>query len=250
MYHTAAYTGSIALTSTKQPLNALTDSVMRIGSANGFVLQEDMMFVAGRGSGVGIANLNLQSPKVLQFSPYFITPVDTTLAAANPDIAMIVPHRALTFRAQEELVAQVDNTNAGAQQMTLVVHLATKIDPLPAGEMLTLTGTATTAAVANTWTQVQVTMGQVLPEGVYVMIGSEHQSTTAVAHRFTFLNGQVYRPGHVSTTSFSNRQSDAMKWGTLGSMGTFSNVSLWNTEVLCGAADATHTFRFRVIKVQ
>jgi hypothetical protein len=32
-------------------------------------------------------------------------------------------------------------------------------------------------------------------------------------------------------------------------MGTFSNVSLFNTEVLCGAADAAHVFRFRVVKV-
>jgi hypothetical protein len=250
MYHTLAFDSSIALTSTNQSLKAIADSVLRIGSANGYILQEDMMLLAAKASGVGIANTNLQSPKLLQFRPFFITPLDTTLASANPDLTAVYPHRAFTFRAQEEITAFTDNSNAGAQVQALVAHLATKVDPVPPGEILILTGSSTTAAVANAWTQATVTLDQQLPEGVYAMVGSEHQSTNAIAHRFTFLNGQVYRPGNTSTTAFTNRQSYALPWMVLGTMGYFSNVSLFNTEVLCGAADAAHTFRWRCIKVQ
>lgn len=250
MYHTLAYTGSVALSSTKQALPALADSVMRIGASNGFVLQEDMFLLGAKGAGVGIANANLQAPKLLQFRPFFVTPLDTTLASANPDLTAIFPQRAFTFRAQEEVTAQTDNTNAAAQQQVLVCHLATKIDPVPPGEILIITGTSTTTAVANAWSQLTFSLDQALPEGVYAMVGSEVQSTNAIAHRFTFLNGQTYRPGNISTTAFSNRQQYALPWFVNGVMGYFSNVSLFNIEALCGAADASHTFRLRCIKVQ
>lgn len=248
MYHSAAYSSSIALTSTNQPLLAIQDSVFKIGSQNGFVLQEDMMLISAFGGGVGMANPRLFSPKLAQFSPLFITPHALTLSAAIPSLAAIFPYRPFTFRNQEEVTSLVDNTNAGAQQMVLACDFSNGIEQIPPGEILTITGTSTTAAVANAWTTVAYTLGQTLPEGVYAMLTSELISTTALYHRWTFW-GQFYRPGNVSATSFNVLQSQSMPWLTKGLMGRFSNVTLPNLEVLAGAADAAHTFRARVIKV-
>lgn len=248
MYHTCAFGGSIALTSTKQPLNALADNVFKIGSSNGFVLQEDMMLLAANARGVGMANVKLLSPKLAQFNPLLITPFDVTLAATNPDIAALYPYRPFTFRNQEEVTAQTDNTNAGAQQQVLVAHFSNGIEQVPSGEQIVISGTSTTTAVANAWTLLTYTLDQTLPEGVYAMLASEVQSANAIAHRWTFW-GQFYRPGMVSTTAYSNRQWEPVRWLTFGLMGRFSNVTLPNLEVLASVADAAHTFRARVIKV-
>src|SRR5579872_461848 len=121
MWHSAAFTGNIALTSTNQPLNALADSILKIGSQGGFVLQEDMMLLGAYAGGVGIANPFLKSPKLNQFNPLFISPQSLTQAVNNGQQYSLWPYRPFTFRNQEEVTAVVDNTNAGAQQMTIVL---------------------------------------------------------------------------------------------------------------------------------
>lgn len=249
MYHTCAYGGSIALTSTNQSVPAIADSVMKIGAANGFVLQEDMMLLGAYAGGVGLANPVLKSPKLNQFNPYLVLPFSLTVAQADGQIHAWWPYRPFTFRNQEEVTAFADNGNAGAQQINIIAYFSNGIEPVPVGEELFVKFTSTTAAVANAWTLATLTLAQALPEGVYAMIGSEHVSATAVAHRWTFW-GQFYRPGMPSNTAFSNRQAEPVRWLTLGQMGKFSNVTLPNCEVFCGAADASHTIFARCIKVQ
>lgn len=249
MYHTAAYSASIALTSTNQPVAAINDNVFRVGASNGFVLQEDMMLLAAQAGGTGLANPKLTSPKLAQFSPLFIAPFQTAAAWADGMLAAQWPYRAFTFRNQEEVTAFADNGNAGAQQETIVVYFSNGVEQIPAGEELVLRATSSTAAVAFAWTLVNYTLAQALPEGVYVMVASEVVSTNAVAHRWTFWN-QFYRPGMPSSTAFANRQFPGVYWFTLGAMGQFSNVTLPNLEVLAGAADASHTVNIRCIKVK
>jgi hypothetical protein len=249
MWHTCAYFGNIALTSTNQPINALADNVFKIGSQNGFVLQEDMMLLGAYAGGIGISNPALKSPKLNQFNPLIITPSSLTQAVANAKQKALWPYRPFTFRNQEEVTATVDNTNAGAQNMTLVTDFSNGIDPVPNGEELFVRFSSTTTAVANAWTLLTFTLTQTLPEGVYALIGSEIFSTTGIAHRYT-LWGQFYRPGFPSSTAQSNLQSDAIQTLQMGMGGQFSNVTLPNIEVLCSAADAAFTGFMRVIKVR
>lgn len=248
MWHTCAYTGSIALSSVNQSVPALADSVFKIGGANGFVLQEDMMLLGAQAGGVGMANPVLKSPKLNQFSPLRIVPFQTALAVSGGQNVAWWPYRPFTFRNQEEVTAFSDNGNAAAQQQTIVVHFSNGVEPIPAGEELFVLFTSTTAAVANAWTLLTLTLSQTLPEGVYAMIASEHFSANALAHRWTFW-GQFYRPGFNSNTAQTNLQSEPVRWLTLGNMGRFSNVTLPNCEVLCSAADASHTVIGRCIKV-
>lgn len=248
MWHSAAYTGSVALTSTNQALPALSDSILKVGSQNGFVLQEDMMLLAAYAGGTGLANPFLKSPKLNQFNPLFVSPFNGQQAANDGEIYALWPYRPFTFRNQEEVTAQVDNGNAGAQQMTLVADFSNGVDAVPAGEELFVKFTSTTAALANQWTLLSYTLTQTLPEGIYALVASEVASTNAIYHRWTFW-GQFYRPGFLSTTAFANRQARNIQTLMKGLAGRFSNVTLPNIEVLCGAADAVHTGFMRVLKV-
>lgn len=248
MWHTCAYGGSIALTSVAQPVNAIADNVFKIGSQNGFVLQEDMMLIAAYAGGVGMANPAFKSPKLNQFNPLAILPFSLTVAQADGEIFALFPYRPFTFRNQEEVTAITDNTNAGAQQMDIVAFFSNGVDPIPPGEELFVRWSSTTAAVANTWTLLTYTLTQTLPEGVYAVVTSEHTSATAVAHRFTFW-GQFYRPGFMSITAFSNRQARNVQTLQLGLAGKFSNVTLPNIEVFCSGTDAVHSGYIRCIKV-
>lgn len=248
MWHTAAFSGSIAA-GTAQAVAAIADGVFKIGSANGFVLQEDMMLLGAYAGGTNIDNPALKSPKLNQFNPLVVQPFNTQLANNNGQLHAWWPYRPFTFRNQEEVTAICDNTSATtAQTEAIVADFSNGVDAIPPGEELFVTFTSTTAAVANAWTLLTLTITQTLPEGVYVMIASEHESTTAYYHRWTFW-GQFYRPGFPSSTARSNPQAEPVRWLTLGAMGKFSNVTLPNCEVLCSGTDNSHKIQARCIKV-
>lgn len=249
MYHSAAYQVNQTLSSTNSAVPAIADNVFKIGSQNGFVLQEDMMLIAAYAGGVGLANPKLRSPKLNQFNPLLITPYLLTEGVTNGHQQALWPYRPFTFRNQEEVTAFSDNTNGAAQQQVVVCDFSNGIDAIPPGEELFLAATATTTAIVNGWTLLTYALTQALPEGIYAMIASEVQSATAIYHRWTFWN-QFYRPGHLSTEAFSNQQAYPVQTLQKGLMGQFSNVALPNLEVLCSAADASHNIIARCIKVQ
>lgn len=248
MWHTCAYTASVANGSTNTTLNALADSVMRIGPQNGFVLQEDMMLLTAIALPANGTGYRLNSPKFAQFGPIQITPLVDNPKLDNGILIATWPYRAPTFRNQEEVYATVDTGGTAAGRETLVAFFANSVDPVPQGEELTLKITSTTAAVANTWTLLTYSFSQTLPEGLYALVGSELQSTNAQAHRWTFW-GQFYRPGYPSITAFNVPQWAGMRDYRMGLAGKFSNVTPPQLEVLANGTDNSHTGFIRAIKV-
>lgn len=248
MFHLCAYTGSIAATTNNAALPALADSVMRIGGSNGFVPQEDMMLVGAAVFGLNAANPQLTSPKLSQFNPLQPLPI---AGAANPTNGLLVAsyrYRPFTFRNQEEITAKISNGAAAPQQETILAWLSNGAAQIPSGERLIVQLTSTTVATAFAWSLVQYNLTQALPEGTYLMLGSRCFSTTGLAHRWTFWN-QFYRPGMLSLAAQNDQQFDALSDYFMGAMGQFKNTTLPNLEVLCGAADASHTCFMEVLKV-
>lgn len=248
MWHSCAYQASIAGATNAAAVAAVPDNVFKIGSQNGFVLQEDMMLIGAYAGGVGVRAPILKSPKLNQFNPLFISPQSLTEAVANGELQSLWPYRPFTFRNQEEVTAFSDNTDAGAQDRSIITDFSNGIDQIPIGEELFVGFTSTTTATAHAWTLLTYTLTQALPEGIYALVSSECQSTTAVYHRYTFW-GQFYRPGFLSAVAFTNPQSRAVQSLQKGLAGQFSNVTLPNVEVYCSGADTAHTGFMRVIKV-
>lgn len=250
MWHTCAYGGAtVSGGSTAAADNAITDNVFKIGSANGFVLQEDMMLLWAGVYPVAATAARLSSPKLAQFGYLQLTPLQNANKNANGLLIASWPYRPFTFRNQEEVTCLVDTGGTVATTEVVVCSFSNGIDQVPQGEELTFKATSTTAAVANSWTTLTYTMSQTLPEGAYAMLASEVQSTNAIAHRWTFW-GQFYRPGMPSTTSYTNvQQYPGARDYRNGLMGKFSNVTLPNLEVLCNTTDNSHTIIMHAIKV-
>lgn len=248
-WHTSAYSASITNSLTNTQVNALADGVLRIGAQNGFVMQQDVMMPLAWVTPNNSTAARLQSPKLAQFGYLQLTPLQAAAKVANGYLVAQWPYRPFTFRNQEEVVSYVDTGGASAAQETIVACWQPQVDPIPVGEELTIKFTATTAAVAYTWTLLTITLSQTLPEGAYTMLSSECQSTTAIAHRWTFW-GQYYRPGMPSTVAYTDQRFPGVSDYRLGAMGQFSNVTLPNIEVLCNTTDNSHTGFMHVIKVQ
>lgn len=250
MWHTVAYAGSITNSLTDTNLKALSENALIIGTQNGFRLLENMFLMTSWSLPNNGTGFRLNSPKFAQFSKIEVTPVGPGPKVTDGILIASWPYRAPVFRAQEEVVASCDTGGTAAAIETLLASLAVSIDAPPNGEELTVKFTSTTAAVANTWTNLGApSLSIVLPEGAYAMLASVLQSTNAQAHRWIF-SGQFYRPGFPSTTAFTNREWPGARDYRQGAAGVFSNITLPQCEVLVNGTDASHTGFMRVIKVQ
>lgn len=247
MWHTAAYSESTAASSTNIQVNALADNVLRIGSQNGFVMQQNMMLLSAWVCPTNSTAARLLSPKLAQFGYLQITPLQAAAKVANGFLVASWPYRPFTFRNQEEVTAYVDTGSGSTAVETIVACFASSIDPIPTGEELTIKFTSSTTVTANAWSLLTTTLSQVLPEGAYSMVSSELQSSTGIAHRWTFW-GQFYRPGMPSTVAFTDQRFPGVSDYRMGALGQFSNVTPPNIEALCSSADASFTGFMHVIK--
>jgi hypothetical protein len=248
MWHTSAYSASITNSLTNTQVNALTDNVFRIGASNGFVMQQDMTLLWALIAPNNSTAARLLSPKLAQYGYLQLTPLQAAAKTANGLLLASWPYRPFTFRNQEEVLAYVDTGGSSAAQETIVCSWSASVDPIPMGDILTIKYTSTTAAVAYSWTAITITLSQTLPEGAYALIGSELQSTNAIAHRYTFWN-QFYRPGWPSTTAYTNIKYPGVTDYRMGLAGQFSNVTLPTVEVLANTTDNSHTGYIHCIKV-
>ena len=180
-------------------------------------------------------------PPVLYPISQFLTP---------PDRPHMFDRRANPFllNAVEEVSLQLNIGGTANACNYAIMFWGSSLDPVPAGDIFALHGTATTAAVANLWTQIVVTWDQTIPAGNYAVIGSNHQSATGLAHRF-FFKDQVMRPGYISTTSLGNLSEPSYYYGGWGKLGTFNTYTYPTIEVLCNGADAAHDVVMNMIRV-
>ena len=245
-WHCAAFSASLGSV-TNADTAAITDQIMVIQN-NHLLPQQDMLLHYAAGSGPDTDRIRISSPTNRLITWPFIRPFNgAALPATDPNVA---DYRNNPFQIEgmEELAIETTTNAVGPSRVTVVVGIGDPLTPIPRGNVFTLRGTSTTAAVANAWTPVTVTWADSLPQGDYVCVGMVCQSTNQLASRATFEN-QYWRPGGQGITALGNRSHIMFDKGGLGQWGRFRSVRMPNVEVLANAADAAHEFYLDLIRV-
>jgi hypothetical protein len=246
MFHLAAYSLATSAAGQNQ-LAGLVDPVLtRSATSNLYILNDVMQLVAAAVISPTAVSAFLQSPTLRQISNPFLRPV---IGAQEPaDLSEVAWFGDQPFRLPklEELGPVVTITAAGPETSYCLLWLSKLMEPVPAGQIITVHATATTTAVASAWTMMSFTLDQSLPSGMYAVVGTEHISATGVAHRLAFPN-QLYRPGSMSHQLFTDRQDTRLMTRRLGLYGQFLNTAPPLLEVLCFAADATHDLYMQLV---
>jgi hypothetical protein len=230
-------------------LDALADQHVRTQGPDIIVPRDynKILFVAAVGSNVTAAQL--QSPSLRRRTNLDISPI---LRSSQSD--SLVPvfssyiGNPIALESDEALDALATEDAAGASRVTVVAALADG-EPSPAsGDIFTVKASSTNAATAYTWTNVQLTFSQSLPAGTYQVVGFRHESTTGIAARLVFVGGR-WRPGVISAVTASTTRETPFRNGLIGVYGEFRHNTPPTVDVLCGGADASHTFYFDLIKI-
>lgn len=247
MFHLVAYSSSIA-TGVQTDLVAVPDSILPIN--NGHIVPQqptDIIFAAAMAT--NLQRAFIQSPLLGVITNPFIRGIMAGLVPTSP--AQIAPYLpgGLTIRQLEELQVQALQNAAGAQRVTALLGLSYQPNLPAVGDIYTLRGTSTGAAVANAWTAIAMTWANALPQGVYAVVGMQHQAANGQGARL-ILPAQVLRPGCMSQAALADIAHPYFFKGFMGEWGRFNNYALPNVEVLCNAADAAHEVYLDIIKVQ
>jgi len=181
-------------------------------------------------------------------NPYIRSVNATLLPGSNPNWADYSSNP-LKLSALEEIAALVTDSAAAHHAYILAqTDPSPTIQQMPAGNIYTLRGTSTTAAVVGAWTQQVVTWQDTLPGGNFVCVGLTAFSANMVACRLVF-PGQVERPGVLGGATPIQQDMFAGKKGMQGVLGRFASTFLPIPEVLCDVADVSQEFYLDIVRV-
>lgn len=245
-YHVLAYT-AVTHAVTAHDTTPVEDLWPPIQNGHFFPDRQLMLF-GGAFFGADLTKVTLVTPRSRLVVPPVLYPVVGALLP--PDRPHIFDRRSnpFTLAAVEEVSMLVDVGGAANEDIWLVEFWGDRMDPVPAGDIYCLHGTSTTTTTAGAWTQIAVTWDQTIPAGRYAVIGSQHVSTDAIAHRFYF-PGQLMRPGFLSMVSLQNIGEPSYYYGGWGKLGEFVTYSYPTVEVLTDLADSAHDLVMCMIKI-
>lgn len=245
-YHLSAFAATLG-PGTDLDVSAVTDDIITIQSSH-LVLPREMDLIACAAMSATLDRARLASPTTRQiFNPY-IRPITVGALPGNNLNIQLLDHAPFQIRAWEEIQAQVTIAPGTTEPACVLAWLRLQPEQVPSGRVYPWRWSSTTAAVANAWTTCVLTFADNLPVGQYAVIGSEHFSTNARAHRIIFPD-QVYRPGMPSFASTGQRLPYAMSMYQFGVMGYFRSNAIPTVQVLVNGTDATHTGYLHVVRV-
>lgn len=248
MHHTAAYFEATAAAITNSNINALTDSWLTIRDSQ-FFLPVDVDLLYGTCFGADMTAARLNNPQLRVITPTYLVPVgDAVIPGAEPRVASFIrqPHR---IPGNQNLALEATEATALGTNVTGIVGLRTRDEPMPSGPIYTRRGTGTLTATANAWSLFTPSWDTTLPPGMYAVVGGMVEGATVQGFRYIF-TGQVERPGGVGNQATDQQGHPMFRYGNLGVWGVFPNTVEPQCEVLCNAADTAQVCYQDVIKIR
>lgn len=245
-YHVVAYSANVFGVSNYDSTPAV-DGWLTI--QNGHYLPHIPLYLYGGWfGGVNLTAVTLVTPRSRMVVPPRLYPIQG--AVVPPDRPHIFDRRKnpFTLNAVEEVSIQMNVGGAANALNYAVMFWGNSLDPVPQGDLYTLHGTSTSAAIAGAWSPCNVIWDQTIPAGNYSVIGTQHQSTNGVAHRL-FFKDQVMRPGFLSLTSLGNIGEPSYYFGGWGQLGQFNTTAYPTVEVFCNGADAAHDLALTMVRL-
>lgn len=247
MYHVLAYQGS-SHDVTDLDATPVQDDIISISNGH-FMPQSDMLLFGFYGGGNILSYVTLNTPTTRQISVPRMVPVSGTILPPTDPNIIDLRQNPLRLRAIEEIqMLNTLGTNASNLPFVNLLFVGDRLEPVPRGDVLTLHGTSTTAAVSLAWTSLSITFDTTIPAGLYAIVGAQVVSTNALAHRFIFKD-QIWRPGFLSVNAATARTAWDYYRGGMGQLGTFTTVTYPTMQVLCNGTDASHDVTWEIVRI-
>lgn len=240
------YTAS-ANPSTLTAIAGLADQHVRVVGNDIYVPVDFKYLWGGYGVATTITRGQLSSPSLRRVFLPEIAPLDVGAAIpTSPRKIFLFDDSPIQLDGGEALDYNVTDGAGAAERITGLAFLGpgpSKPDTRP---YFTLRATSATTLVANTWSNVALTLDQTLPAGRYDVVGLRARSANLIAARFVFVGG-TYRPGCIGYAATTSLDYDKFRSGNLGIWGNFAHNAPPTIDCLSNAADTSETFELDLV---
>lgn len=218
-------------------VDGIADPHVRVSGNDIYVpnLNKLLGYFAG---GSGCTEARLQSPSLRRVVNQRINPVYPEALPANSyygDRGHFFKAMPRTLDIGEALNAYCLNVAATAEYV--FVWLMDKLDPLPAGEMVSIEADATITLIEGAWVNGALTFGQTLPAGRYAVAGLRAAKHECIAARLVFPDTSP-RPGTLGRGHYYEHDFPETRYGGLGNWGEFEHDAPPTVDVIGSAAGA------------
>lgn len=243
MFHTSAYSSSIANSGALLQLTNVPDSILP-QSGSGLLSNVNAYIMAIAYVGTSLVQGEFQAPSLRDYGNLDTQPVNIGTAFESPPRVDDFSRKMIPAAISEEWDAfAAQNNGSNPERETCILWSSNgNIDPIPPKKIVQLHWTASITLVANKWSLIQMTLSQPLASGQYAIVGARCLSAGALAFRFVpsgSAQATFARPGGIGVQAEDQMDWPLQRRGGWGKWLDFTNVTVPQVEVLSLSADTS-----------
>lgn len=243
MFHTSAFTSSIANDGDLHQLAEVPDSILP-ASGEG-LLSAGLSYLMGIGYvGASLVRGQFQAPSLRDYGNLDTDPINIgTLWESPPrfdDFSMKpIP---LAMSEEWDAFAAQDNAMDAEDEYCFLWSSNGVLDPYPAKKIVQIHWSASITLALGTWSLIQMTMAQPLYPGQYAIVGARCTCAGGLAFRFVPAGnptGQAWRPGGIATQTEDQLDWPRQRRAGWGKWLDFTNVTVPQIEIFSISDDTS-----------
>lgn len=246
MFTLHTFGGSVATSTALTNVPAAADPIASV-SGNFLYVPTLANLVGVFGIGATLKRVQLQSPSIMQFAPYDVSPVDVATDPSSPLPIELMTASPVKLVTNEPLQALITN-GATEDDVVAVILSDGPIAPVQ-GDVIRVRATATTPSTGYEWVNATISLVNQLAEGTYNLVGVRVEDAHGILFRMVFPNSpSSNRPGAIVAGGVSSLSSPLFRDGGLGVWGSFSNRVLPTIDFFNDGTTGTATIILDVVK--
>lgn len=247
-FHLAAFRGSVTNGTVNTAIAGVLDNILARASSNNFLAPPGGRIRAAYAGGVNASRARINTPALRQVGLPYIAPLNTGVTAPSPpNMADFGDNGPLPAEA-DEISVESTHTDVAAQIQFALMWLKFGRKEQAGGQEYRVRGTAAITGVVGSWASGAITLDQVLPSGIYQIVGMDAFGTNLLGARLIFQGGG-WRPGVLARNAVNNIPHPIFTNGALGVFGEFDSVAMPQLEIYVEAANSSQEVYLDLIRL-
>lgn len=239
MMHLAAFRGAKTDSTLNENIPALIDNALVTSANSRYISPANVNVFAAMAGNDTITRARISAPSLRQEGLPEIYPVSVSALQTLAPLVCLYDMLTIGIRANEEFGVEASNGASTVDFAQAWLALRDRIVPMPSGKRMRIFGSSTQTLIASAWTLGGITLDQVLPYGLYAVVGMAVVCTSCFAARLVFPQGGMWRPGcPVSPTYGGIDANQFFMAGNLGEWGRFPSIAQPQLELAGSTAGA------------
>lgn len=251
MFHTSAYSASIANDGALHQLTEIPDAILP-ASGLGLLSSNLAYIMAVAYVGTSITRGQFQAPSLRDYGNLDTEPTNIGTVIESPPRLDDFSLKMIPAAQSEEWDMFAAQNNVSASEILTGVLWSSdgQIVPVPPKKIVQIHWSASITLVSGQWSLIQMTMAQPLAAGTYALVGARVKSAGILAFRFVpsgSVQATVARPGGLGVQAFDGLDYPRQRRGGWGTWLTFTNTTVPQVEIFSLSADTSETGEIDIV---